>query len=309
MTHQPFNQLWRYFRTQSRLGATAALSLTVALLALPWALTKERSMDKLMVLCVGLASTEAARRAAFGYFDWRDSDADLTYTEKRALIQQHTQYLKEPDLLPMLTDTQEDDTIADVVSYWQQQDKHLLIIGGSGSGKTTYVRNFSKQLRGWRTVVYDIDATVSDWRFADAVAHEFEDIGEQMSNDLSKIPQIRAQRHKLGDKWRPEPVLMIADEFPALVSELTVAKKWLATHAKQTRKHKRMICVLAQNDTVANLGLKGDVSVRDTCFTCVYLGDKAADKAKAIGKPEWADVLRKSKEYALVDDKLARRPT
>lgn len=308
--HQPYLQLWREFRTQSRLGVAAGLALTVSLVCLPWALTKARSADKLMVLCVGALATEAARRSTWGYFDYRDTDADLTYAEKRELIQQHVQYLREePEVIAPVQETQEDDTIADVVSYWLQQDKHLLVIGGSGAGKTTFTRNFSKHLRNWRTVVYDIDATVSDWKWTNAVYHEFDDISEQMTSDLSLIPEIRAQRHKLGDKWQAQPTLMIADEFPALVSELAVAKKWLATHAKQTRKHKRMICVLAQNDTVGNLGLKGDISVRDTCFTLVYLGDKAAERAKAIGKLEWINVLRHSKEYAIVDDKLARRPT
>ena len=310
--HQPYSQLWRQWTTQRRLGAAAALSLTVSLLCLPWAITKGRSLDKLMVICVGLVSTEAARRSAFGYFDHRDSDADLVFAEKRELIQQHIQVLRDDELvqpeLASANDESGDEMITDVVDYWLAQDKHLLIVGGSGAGKSTFVKNFRKHLNGFTKVVYDCDATKDDWQWADEVYHEFDDIEQKMANDLSIIPEIRKARYRDGDGWKPEPTLMIADEFPALVAELAVAKKWLSTHAKQTRKHKRMIAVLAQNDTVSNLGLKGDISVRDTCFTLVYLGELAAERAKSLGKPEWINVLNQSKEYAIVDNKLARRP-
>lgn len=312
--HQPYQQLWRQWTTQRRLGAAAALSLSVSLLCLPWAITKGRSLDKLLVICVGLVSTEAARRSAFGYFDHRDSDADLVFAEKRELIQQHIQVLRDdelvqPELSPANDESNEDEMITNVVDYWKQQEKHLLVIGGTNSGKTTFVKNFSKRLSGFQTKVYDCDATVDDWGWADVVYHEFEDISQHMTDDLALIPEIRKQRYKDGKSWQAEPTLMIADEFPALVAELAVAKKWLSTHAKQTRKHKRMIAILSQNDTVANLGLKGDISVRDTCFTLVYLGKKAEERAKALDRDDWINVLKQEPyKYAIVDDKLAWRP-
>lgn len=310
MKQKGYTQLWRMFQTQGRLGVSAGLALSITLVCVPWALTKVRSADKLLTLCVGAFALETTRRTAFAYFDHRDSDADLVYAEKRALIQQHVSVLKsEPEIqMQALEEGTQDEMITDVVEYWKRQDKHLLIIGGTGSGKTTFIKNFSNRLSGYLTTVYDCDATVDDWQWANNVYHEFDDISQHMEEDLKLIPSIRNERHKLGNKWKPNPTLMIADEFPALVAELAVAKKWLSTHAKQTRKHKRMIAILSQNDTVSNLGLKGDISVRDTCFTLVYLGDKAIARAKALERDDWVNVLSKSKyQYAIVDDKLALR--
>lgn len=314
-TPQQHVQLWRFMRTQSRLGVGAGICLAISIICVPQALTKERGLDKLLTLGVGLAATEAARRLSFGYYDWRDTDADLVVAEKRALIQQHKHILKEESkamaILTPAIDNSPEDTIYNVVDYWLQQQKHLLIVGGTGSGKSTFVKNFCKQLTDWQVKVYDIDATVDDWKFAHNVFYDFSDIETQMKDDLDIIPSIREQRRVTGANWKPEqPLLMIADEFPALIGEFpTTAKKWLATHAKQTRKHQRMVAVMAQNDTVSNLGLKGDVSVRDTCFTCVYLGDKAYDKAKSIGKPELVDWLRQAGfSGCMIDDKPAFRP-
>lgn len=307
-------QLWRMWTTQRRLGASAALAATIAIVCIPHGLTKPRSLDKLVTLAVGLAATEAARRSAFGYFDWRDSDADLNYVEKRSLIQQHKKVLNiEDKIVPMTAIPahveQLDGMVHNLVEYWQQQEKHLLVVGGTGSGKTTFIRNFCKSLHNWQKIAYDIDSTVDDWKFADHVLYEFAEIEAAMKADLALIPTIREARRIQGNSWQPSPTLFIADEFPALVSEFDTAKKWLATHAKQTRKHKRMIAILSQNDTVANLGLKGDISVRDTCFMTVYLGEKAYEHAKLIGKPELIQWLREGGySVCLVDDKPAYRP-
>lgn len=310
---QPYNQLWRLWWTQQRLGVSAVLAFFVTIVSIPHALTKERSLDKFLTLLCGAASLEIARRSTYGYFDFRDTDADINYTEKRALIQQHKHNLKDTQPMALIPANVEEapDMITNVAEYWVAQEKHLLVVGGTGSGKSTFIKNLCKNLYGWSCKVYDIDATVDDWKFASAVHYDMVDIEQQMKDDLNLIPSIREERRLAGKNWQPaQSVLMVADEFPALIGEFpTTAKKWLATHAKQTRKHRRMIAIMAQNDTVSNLGLKGDVSIRDTCFTCVYLGDKAYEQAKSVGKPELVDWLRKvGYSGCMVDDKPAWRP-
>lgn len=307
--------LWRQWTTQRRLGASAALSFAIAIACIPLVALRPSGIEKLALIGVGLAATESARRAFYGHAEHRDTDADIFYAERRQLIENHKDFIRPPltpvaaPVLPL--EPSQDDLITDVVEYWLKQEKHLLIIGGTGAGKTTFIKAFANRLYDWRVRAYDIDATKDDWTWCSQVEHTFEGVFGAMQEDLAQIPDVRKQRHEVGNGWTPaQPTLTIADEFPALVAEdKELPKRWLGTHAKQTRKHKLMIAVLAQNDTVSNLGLRGDSSVRDTCFTRVYLGEKAYEQAQKLKNPELKQwLVAGGYNVCLVDDKPALRP-
>lgn len=309
------NQLWRLWQLKNTSVSAAIATAIVSLVCIPSALTKVKGLDKFVTVAIGLTTAEVSRRTAFSALSLIDTDADLTYAERRIHIQQHEQEIIAPVNPPlMLTEETEEseEVVSDVVKYWLAQDKHLMVIGGSGSGKSYFIKRFTERLPGWLVRVYDVDATVDDWDFASSVETEVDDIGESMNRDLEVIPELRRIRKAEGNKWRPEKhMLTVADEFPALVDAFSHERKgktkstperWSSKHARETRKLGRFICIIAQDDSTDNTGLSGSSKLRDSCFTRVYLGSAAADKA-----PQWKKQLL-TKEFMLVDDLLARRP-
>lgn len=306
------NQLWRLWELKNTSVSAAVATAVVSLVCIPSALTKVKGLDKFVTVAIGLTSAEVSRRTAYSAITLLDTDADLTYAERRITIQQHEKEILAPvNSQPMLTEAN-DGTIEDSVKYWLAQDKHLMVIGGSGAGKSHFIKKFTEQLPGWLVRVYDVDATVDDWKFANQVVTEVDEIAEAMNRDMEVIPDLRRIRKATGNSWKPERhMLTVADEFPALVDAFAHERKgkvkstperWSSKHARETRKLARFICIIAQDDSVENTGLSGSSKLRDSCFTRVYLGTAAADKA-----PQWKQQLM-TKDYMLLDDQLARRP-
>ncbi|WP_017654275.1 hypothetical protein [Fortiea contorta] len=130
-----------------------------------------------------------------------------------------------------------------------------------------------------------------------------------MQADLATIEQRTIDRKQAGNSWQTEQTLIVAEELPALVDECESAKEWVRKQAKRGRRVKRFICLVAQNDTVANLGLEGDSKLRDSCFVRVYLGQSAIDRAKQLKDTQLMQALESGgKQVCLVDDILAVRP-
>lgn len=336
---KPYNQLWQIWNFRHVLTTAAIVTGACAAVSVVHSLTKESSVDKWITIASGLAVAEVSRRTAFAALDLQDTNADIVYAERRQLIAQHTSNLKQPEMMEALVTEEEAElefpVVTDVVQYWLSQEKHLLIVGGTGAGKTTFVNAFTRQLSTgnykhktysdvpWHLYVYDLDATVDDWTQANQVYSNVNDIYQCMTEDLAKLEPIRQERNAVGSKrWKPEEcVLFVADEFPALamkpkrpkkdaVDIWNIASEWISTHAKQSRKLGRFVCVISQNDTVGNLGLTGDAKVRDNCFVRVYLGDDAIARAKAIDDQSLVDWLESHDKYSVcvVDDKPALRP-
>jgi energy-coupling factor transporter ATP-binding protein EcfA2 len=210
----------------------------------------------------------------------------------------------------------EADLISDVVGYWQAEDKHLLIVGGTGAGKSTFVQAFASVLGdSWHYKIYDNDCTVDDWLYLRSLPscslfESYSSIGEQMSADLEAIEDLTQERKQAGNRWQPNLYLTVAEEMPALVDEIDITRDWMSKQAKRGRRVKRFIAVVAQNDTVKNLGLEGDSSLRDSCFVRVYLGQSAIDRANLLKNTALVDWLeRGGKQVCLVDDKPCMRPT
>lgn len=314
---KPLQFLWQNFRFRNALTTSAIVGATASGFLMVQGAVQPTGLLKLSSFVLAAAVAEASRRSGFAALDLYDTGADIEYAERRALVSNHTHNLTEVEPKPTKVDAvvvdEQLQIIEDVADYWKKQNKHLMIIGGTGAGKTYFMQKFYKLLPDWFIKVYDVDATKDDWKGTDLVANRYADIAEQMEEDLSNIEKIADERDRVGsEKWKPKQMqLIICDEFPVTLSEIkAVATKWSITHAKRTRKLGRFIALMMQNDTVQNTGLKGDNGVRDSCYTRVYLGIDAIKRAKKLDDPRVLEWLKQHNHYdvCLVDDLPARRP-
>lgn len=288
-----------------------------------------RGLPKLAASLAGLGT------AAVGYRQYLDNKklteigADLGIVERKAGISWYSsllsasasasvQVLAEPT-------AHSSEPLQDIVGYWREQDKHLLVVGGTGAGKSYFVQAFCSALQStaqqtkdslghWHYKLYDTDCTKDDWTYLRSLEtctlyESFSEVERQMQADLRVIEQRTVERKQAGNSWQTDQTMIAAEELPALVDECESAKEWVRKQAKRGRRVKRFICLVAQNDTVANLGLEGDSKLRDSCFVRVYLGQSAIDRAKQLKDTRLVQALESGgKSLCLVDDMLAVRP-
>lgn len=319
---KPLQFLWQNFRFRNALTTSAIVGATASGFLMIQGAVQPTGLLKLSSFVLATAVAEASRRSGFSALDLYDTGADIEYAERRAVVANHmhnlTEETKAAEEAPVVADAL---TIIDnVAEYWQKQNKHLMIIGGTGAGKTYFMQKFYKLLPGWDIKVFDVDATKDDWKGASTVSNREADIMEEMQADLDGIEPLASERDRVGsEKWKPKQMqLIICDEFPVTMNSIDkltgrdkLASTWSTTHAKRTRKLGIFIALMMQNDTVTNTGLKGDNAVRDSCFTRVYLGIDALKRAKKLEDKRILEWLQQHNQFdvCLVDDLPARRPT
>jgi energy-coupling factor transporter ATP-binding protein EcfA2 len=274
-------------------GFTATLTAVVSLVGIPHALSQQRGLAKIVTLASGLAVTEASRRLAMSRTELADVTADLDLLDRRENIAWYQKIISNVAQVRVEHSQRwlEENIITDPVSYWLGTGsnglpgKHLLIVGGTGDGKSTLIQAFASRLSGWQFQVYDCDGTVDDWGFVepDSRVYDMADIETAMVDDLATLECRILARREAGRRWTDIPRLTIAEELPALVSSSDTAANWVVSHAKRGRKPLCFIAAVAQNDTVKNLGLEGDSDVRDSCFARILLGNKSREYARKMG--------------------------
>ena len=199
--------------------------------------------------------------------------------------------------------------ITDPVTYIQQKQKHVALIGGTGDGKSTFTQYLSSKIGG-RVIVYDSDAKPSDWAWLnqnDVIGRKgnFQAINSGMEGDLSTLEKLVQLRGDGGDEAiTGTERFLIAEEFPILVDECENAPKWLKKHAKRGRRYKQFILAIAQNDTAENFGLQGDKGTFYSCFCLVRLGSFGHDYVRTKLKDEQLQQWLKAggKKRFMVDD-------
>ncbi|MBD2213397.1 hypothetical protein H6G27_26500 [Nostoc linckia FACHB-104] len=312
-----FTRMLQYLCLSTKVSASV-LCASAALL-LPVVGLQERGLGKLLTSVVGTGAAAIGLQQLKTNKQLQAISEDLGIVERKQSIAWYSSLLSHKPALTVQMQTQPTlepaDVMRDIVSYWQQQDKHMLVIGGTGAGKSTFIQAFASVLgAGWHYKIYDTDCTCDDWLYLRSLPNcelyeTFASIGEQMSEDLATIETRTVERKKAGNKWTTDNTLIVAEEMPALVDEIEIAGDWMAKEAKRGRRVKRYVAVIAQNDTVKNLGMEGDSALRDSCFVRVYLGQSAIDRAKLLKNKTLEDWLRAGdKQVCLVDDLPAFRP-
>jgi hypothetical protein len=190
------------------------------------------------------------------------------------------------------------------------EGKHALLIGGSGDGKTTTAMFLAYSVGG-TIKVYDADAAADEWLALNVVGRcaDFEAIEAAMNADLDELQQRTVLRGEKGSHaCDGMDCVTIAEEFPLLVGEVSVAAEWLIKHGKRGRRVKKFVIAIAQNDTVANFGIQGDAGVIDS-FRVVRLGKKALAHARKLRNDALVEWLRADRSRVLVDDVPCQLPS
>ena len=188
------------------------------------------------------------------------------------------------------------DIISDIVQYWIESDKHLMIIGGTGDGKSTTVKYFISRLDNYDITAYDVDFSKDDYPERVQIKYTFDDISQSMQNDIELLEARISDRRAEGKNYNPKPKLIIAEELPALALDIDdIVPIWIRKLSSRGRKVKLKLACLAQNDTAENIALKGNVALRDNNFILLYLGSKALEKAKSMKNDALISWLQESK--------------
>jgi len=196
--------------------------------------------------------------------------------------------------------------IKDFVNYWIAKEKHLIIVGGTGDGKSTLVKGLVHKLNEWEITAYDIDFARGDYPSAVNVFCDYDTISSDMAASSAKLAKRIKLRQVNGAEiiGNENFVLTIAEELSALVKVIgEVQKPWISEIAKRGRKCRMFVMACVQNDTIANTGFEGDSASVSSCFVKVLLGKFARERAEKLKDNEllqWLSEVPKGR--FLVDD-------
>ena len=189
------------------------------------------------------------------------------------------------------------------------EGKHCLIIGDTGTGKSTLAQWLAYQVGGTVTV-YDPDAAPDEWQGLNVIGRcgDFAAIESAMANDMEDLQSRVEVRGTEGDKaLSGKEIVMIAEEFPLLASQVPNSVEWLLCHARRGRKPKKFIVALSQDDSVKALGIEGEGGVRNN-FRKVRLGKYAVNHAKSLKDTSLASWLKSGNYRCMVDDYACQLP-
>lgn len=180
--------------------------------------------------------------------------------------------------------------LADLVTY-PDRFPHLMILGSTGSGKTTLAEALHRMMHGNLIAVHphwqaEDNPSDSDFAYCSDIigaGRDFEAIREFIS-DIHQEMDERAKLTKPQLRGKPFYNILI-DELPAIAkncSEATIEQ--LISLLFEARKFRIRLMVLAQADSVKILRLEGQGAVREN-LTYIKLGALAIDHAKwLVGK-------------------------
>ena len=181
--------------------------------------------------------------------------------------------------------------------------KHCLIVGDTGTGKSTIAQWLAYQVGGEVTVC-DPDSAPDEWVGLNVVGRrgDFSAIASAMASDIEELQRRIELRGESGDKALAGlDSVLIAEEFPLLKDEVDIAADWLIKHARRGRKPKRFVIALAQDDNVKTLGIEGEGGVRK-CFRMLRLGKFAVSHAKTLKDSALVEWLKAGKYRCMIDD-------
>ncbi|HYX18754.1 MAG TPA: hypothetical protein VE944_31180, partial [Nostoc sp.] len=148
------------------------------------------------------------------------------------------------------------------------EGKQVMIIGEMGTGKSTLAQYLAYTVGG-RVRVYECEGTPTDWQGLEVIGkgENWAAIERGMAEDLEDLTNQLQTRTERGDAALDGTErVMIAEEYPELVSKVSSSGEWLERHARRGRKGRRFTVLLSQYDRVAAWGLEGKSDLADAFY-------------------------------------------
>lgn len=190
------------------------------------------------------------------------------------------------------------------------EGKQLMILGEMGSGKSTIAQYFAYTVGG-KIKVYECEGTPDDWQGLEVIGEgeNWEAINESMADDLEDLSnQLKTRKEKGDSALNGTEKIIIAEEFPELVSKCENCGEWLDRHARRGRKARRFTILLSQYDRVSAWGMEGKSDLLDA-FRRLRLGKKAVNHARSLKRDDLVEWLRGDRNRALLDDDPVTLPS
>jgi hypothetical protein len=185
---------------------------------------------------------------------------------------------------------------------------HILVLGETGSGKSTLVKFLVSHAIA-PALVLDSHAAPDDWQTLNVIGmgRDYEAIGKEVER-LVALMDARYEARKLGQK-KFEPLIVILDEFPACVANLGKGfTEAIMLLVREARKIGIRLIVLSQGAEVKALGIEGQGSIRE-CFAIVSLGKFATDRAKSLKDEQIKAAIAAAQYPAMLEDLPCQLPT
>ncbi|WP_414579616.1 hypothetical protein [Anabaena sp. CCY 9402-a] len=199
------------------------------------------------------------------------------------------------------------EVITDIITAIE--GKQVMIIGEMGTGKSTLAQYLAYTIGGC-VRVYECEGTPTDWQGLEVIGkgENWTAIELGMAEDLEDLSNQLKLRTERGDAALvgTERVI-IAEEYPELVSKVTSSGEWLERHARRGRKAQRFTILLSQYDRVAAWGLEGKSDLADAFFR-IRLGKKAQAHAKSLKNNALVEWLKADQSHCLLDDQPCKLP-
>ncbi|WGV23456.1 hypothetical protein [Halotia branconii] len=191
--------------------------------------------------------------------------------------------------------------ITDIISAIE--GKQVMIIGEMGTGKSTLAQYLAYTVGG-RVRVYECEGTPTDWQGLEVIGkgENWSAIELGMAEDLEDLSDQLKLRTERGDgALAGSERVIIAEEYPELVSKVASSGEWLERHARRGRKARRFTVLLSQYDRVSAWGLDGKSDLADA-FYRIRLGKKAQAHAKSLKNEQLISWLKTDQSHCLLDD-------
>jgi hypothetical protein len=163
---------------------------------------------------------------------------------------------------------------------------HVLIAGGSGSGKSTAMRAIIEKRRG-EVLVIDPHAAPNEWNASRVIGMEgnFDAIAEffgWMQNELARRTGLRGR----GEQMDFPELTVATDELPAIVTKLgkrEATAAWI-DWIEQGRKFGLFAMLSSQSTSVRSMGIDGKGDLRKQFSAVVSLGSEAERRFPEIAQ-------------------------
>lgn len=170
---------------------------------------------------------------------------------------------------------------------------HLLIVGETGSGKSTVARAIltERARRGEHIVILDPHARPSTWAGLEAIGggRNYPAI-EAALKELQRELDTRFAQYSADDTYSPTRLNIIVDEIPSIAVKCPSWQEFFTTLSCEARKVNMSLICLTQSRLVDMLGIKGRGDVREN-FTELLLGDKAIKAVPEAAQDQYPAVL------------------